>query len=78
MTPEELKELDEFIFDYYNEEGRKLGTEPYGGSILFTKDSNLKVEEKPLEEGDISFYGILTDAYQREIITEAVEAHIGG
>lgn len=67
----------EFLFDYYNEEGRKVATEPYGGSILFTKDTNLTVEEKPLEDGDYAFCGILTDAYQREMTTEVVEAHIG-
>ncbi len=68
----------EFLFDYYDGEGRKVSTEPYGGSLLFTKDSNLKVEEKPLEESDIAFCGLLTDAYQREMITESVEVHIGG
>ena len=37
----------------------------------------LKVEDAPLEDCDIQFYGVLTDAYQRNLITEGIEAHIG-
>ena len=67
----------EFLFDYYDEEGNLVSTEPYGKSIRVTTMDRLKVEDAPLEDCDIQFYGVLTDAYQRNLITEGIEAHIG-
>ena len=67
----------EFLFDYYDEEGNLVSTEPYGKSIRVTTMDRLKVEDAPLEDCDIQFYGVLTDAYQRNLITEEIEAHIG-
>jgi hypothetical protein len=37
----------------------------------------LDVADRELEDCDIEFLGRLTDAYQRELYTEVVEAHIG-
>ena len=67
----------EFLFDYYDEEGKLVGTEAYGGRLLITKPENLKAEDRPLPDGDIKFLGVLTDVYQRELMTEVLEGHIG-
>lgn len=67
----------EFLFDYYDEEGNLKKTETYGRAIRVTKQDDLKVEDKDLEECDIEFLGVLTDVYQRLIMTETLEAHLG-
>ena len=66
----------EFIFDYYDEEGKLVATEPYGGSLRVTKQESLSVEDQPLEPGAIEFLGVLTDVYQRQLMTEVLEAYI--
>ena len=67
----------ELMFDYYDEEGNLRKTESYGRAIRVTKQDDLMVEDKELEECDIEFLGLLTDVYQRAIMTETLEAHIG-
>ena len=66
----------EFIFDYYDEEGKLVATEPYGGSLRVTKQESLTVEDQPLEPSAIEFLGVLTDVYQRQLMTEVLEAYI--
>ena len=67
----------EFLFDYYDDAGKKISTEPYGNKITVTAMDKLKAEDKELGESDIEFLGLLTDVYQREYLTEKVTAHIG-
>ena len=67
----------EFLFDFYDEQGKLVGTEAYGSKLRVIKPENLKAEDQPLPDGDIQFFGILTDVYQREIMTEVLEGHIG-
>ena len=67
----------DFLFDYYDEEGKLISTEPYGKSIYVRTMDKLDVADRELEDCDIEFLGRLTDAYQRELYTEVVEAHIG-
>lgn len=70
----------EFLFDYYDEEGNLIGTEP-SGSLRVTTMDRLKVADSELEDCDIQFLGKflgrLTDAYQRQLLTDVIEAHIG-
>jgi hypothetical protein len=67
----------EFLFDYYDAEGKLIKSEPYGGRLIVTKNSNLQAEDQMLPDGDVQFLGILTDVYQRELMTEVLEGHIG-
>ena len=67
----------EFLFDFYDEEGKLTGTETYGSKLRVIKPENLKAEDEPLPDCDIQFFGILTDVYQRELMTEVLEGHIG-
>jgi hypothetical protein len=67
----------QFLFDYYDDEGKVISDrETYGSRLIVTKPENLKATDEPLGECDIQFGGVLTDIYQREIMTEAAEAHI--
>ena len=61
-----MTEID-FLFDYYDDEGNLADTGTYGRTIVVTKQDNLKVEDKQLEDCDIEFLGILTDVYQRRL-----------
>jgi hypothetical protein len=67
----------DFMFEYYNESGELVSTESYGRTVIVNTMDRLSVTDSPLEECDIEFLGMLTDAYQREYLTETVDAHIG-
>lgn len=67
----------DFMFEYYNESGELVSTESYGRTVIVNTMDRLSVTDSPLEECDIEFLGMLTDAYQREYLTEVVDAHIG-
>ena len=66
----------QFLFDYYDEEGNPVKTEPYGKTVRVTSDKPLDVRDEPLGECDIQFGGRLTDVYEREFLTETMEVHI--
>ncbi len=73
---EELKTGDtlEFLFDIYDEEGKLEGTETVGDKVIVVKQENLTVTDEPFAPGtDIECYGILTDVYQRELMTEVIK-----
>lgn len=76
---ENLKAGDsiQFIYDICDEDGRIKKTKPAGSSILIVKQEDLSVEDVPMEECDIVFNGMLTDVYQRTMLTEQLEMHIG-
>ena len=67
----------EFLFDYYDEQGNLVKTEPYGRTMTVTNAGRIDVTDEPLEPCDIVFGGVLTDAYQRVMSTEKIEAHVG-
>ena len=75
---QELKpgETITFIFDYYDEAGNLIKSEPYGRKIIVTTMADLKVEDRPLGTCDLKYGLIMTDAYQRIFATELVESHI--
>ena len=67
----------QFLFDYYDEEGNLVATEPYGGTVTITKEENLSVEHAKLPKGDnVVFGGVLIDVYQRVMTTEKIEAQV--
>ena len=65
-----------FLFDYYDEDGKLIKTEPYGGTIIVTSMSNLRVRDRHLDECDLKYGIVLSDAYQRTFATEMIESHI--
>ena len=67
----------QFLFDYYDEEGNLVTTEPYGDTVTITKGENLSVEYAKLPKGDnVVFGGVLIDVYQRVMTTEKIEAQV--
>ncbi|MDO5455697.1 MAG: clostripain-related cysteine peptidase, partial [Eubacteriales bacterium] len=60
----------EFLFDYYDNEGKYVKTEPYGKKVTVLNDKPLTVQDLPLPSCDIQFGGMLTDVYQRVFTTE--------
>ena len=66
----------EILFDYYDDEGIFIETRGSGKKIRVTKMERLKVTDDPLPECDILFGGLLKDVYQRDLLTEMIEAHI--
>ena len=68
----------EFLFDTYDQEGKKIKTTTYGNTVRVIKQGDLSVEDAPMDECDIVFNGELTDIYQRTMTTEQLEMHIEG
>ena len=66
----------QFLFDYYDANGKLVDTRPAGGKIRITKQNRLVVEDAPLGDCDISFGGVLTDVYQRVMTTEQIEVYM--
>lgn len=63
----------EFLFDFYDDEGNLVKTDTYGGKIRVITDEKLTVKDELLESGTIvQYFGVLTDVYQRELMTEEI------
>ena len=64
----------EFLFDFYSKDGELLRTEPYGDKMQIVTEDIISVEDKPFGADDVvEYYGILTDVYQREFMTEVIK-----
>ena len=69
----------ELMFDVYDEEGKLMDYISYGKPVTVLSDGRLTVSDQPLKEGtELEYYGILTDVYQRELMTEAIREKISG
>ena len=69
----------ELMFDVYDEEGKLKDYISYGKPVTVLSDGRLTVSDQPLKEGtELEYYGILTDVYQRELMTEAIREKISG
>jgi hypothetical protein len=67
----------DFLFDIYDEEGKIKDTRTYGSSLTVLSDERLTVKDLPFEDGtELEYYGMLTDVYQRELITEAIRERV--
>ena len=66
----------EFLFDYYDEEGKLVKTETYGKKVRVLRENGVAVADEPFGECDLQFGGMLTDIYQRTFLTETLETHV--
>jgi hypothetical protein len=66
----------DFYFDYYDMQGNELGRETYGSTLIVTNPDYVVVNDRELKKTDLVFSGVLTDVYQRELITEQIDYHI--
>ena len=66
----------EFLFDYYDQQGDFVKTAPYGDKLTIIAEDAIAVTDAPLDKDlDIEYYGILTDVYQREFLTEMIKTN---
>lgn len=67
----------EFLFDFYDEEGNLLRTGTYGDKQLVITEDQMTVRDEVFESGSvISYFGILTDVYQRDLMTEEIREQV--
>ena len=66
-----------FYFDYYNEsDGTFSHTEADSNLLIVTDPARLSVQDESLKNCDVVYFGVLTDAYQRELTTQRIEEHM--
>ncbi len=67
----------EFMFDFYDEEGNLIKTDTYGDPLLVITEDQMKVRDEEFESGTIvSYFGVLTDIYQRDLMTEEIREQV--
>jgi len=67
----------EFVFDFYDEEGNLINTHTYGNKLHVITDEGLTVKDEMFEPGSVfSYFGVLTDVYQRELMTEVIREQV--
>jgi hypothetical protein len=67
----------EFVFDFYDEEGNLTKTGTYGNKLHVVTDERMTVKDEMLESGTVvQYFGVLTDVYQRELMTEEIKEQV--
>ncbi|MBQ6388612.1 MAG: hypothetical protein IJH90_03150 [Mogibacterium sp.] len=67
----------EFLFDFYDEEGNMIKTEPYGDKLRVITDEGLTVKDELFPAGtEVQYFGVLTDVYQRDLMTEEIREQV--
>ncbi len=67
----------EFMFDFYDEEGNLIKTDTYGDKLHVITEDQMKVRDEEFESGKVfSYFGILTDIYQRDLMTEEIREQV--
>ena len=73
----ETGDVLEFVFDFYDEEGQLRKTGTYGDKLRVITDERMTVKDEPFEAGtEIQYFGILTDVYQRDLMTEEIREQV--
>ena len=69
----------ELMFDVYDGNGELTDYISYGKPVTVLSDGQLTIKDASLSEGtELEYYGILTDVYQRELMTEAIREKVSG
>ena len=67
----------EFVFDFYDEQGKLIKTGTYGDKMHVITEDQITVRDEMFKSGTVvSYFGILTDVYQRELITEEIREQV--
>ena len=67
----------EFLFDYYDEEGNLIKTGTYGNKQHVITEEQMTVRDEVFDSGTvISYFGVLTDVYQRDLMTEEIREQV--
>ena len=63
----------EFVFDFYDADGNLIKSGTYGDKLHVITDERMAVTDESFESGTvIHYFGVLTDVYQRELMTEEI------
>lgn len=76
LYPLQAGDTLQFLFDFYDDEGKLVKTDTYGKKVRVLRDSSVSVKDEPFGECDLQFGGMLTDIYQRTFLTETLETHV--
>ena len=67
----------EFMFDFYDEEDNLIKTDTYGSKLRVITEDQMTVRDEEFESGTvISYFGVLTDIYQRDLMTEEIREQV--
>lgn len=67
----------EFMFDFYDEEGKLIKTGTYGNKMHVITDEAMTVLDEAFESGsEFHYFGVLTDVFQRELMTEEIREQV--
>jgi hypothetical protein len=73
----ETGDVVEFLFDFYDEEGNLVKTDTYGSKMRVITGETMNVKDEMLEAGTVvQYFGVLTDIYQRELMTEEIREQV--
>ena len=72
----ETGETLDFLFDYYDEEGKLIETKTSGSTYRVIAPDDITVSDEPLGQCTLKHGIILTDVYQRVFQSEMVETVI--
>ena len=65
----------DFVFDFYDENGELIKTGTYGNRLHIISEDYLVVKDEEFPSGTrVQFFGVLTDVFQRQMITEELYA----
>ena len=77
LEPFETGDTIEFLFDFYDEEGNLIKTDSYGGKLHVITADGLTVKDELFDAGtEVQYFGVLTDVYQRELMTEEIREQV--
>ena len=62
-----------FIFDYYDLQGNLIETKPTDKIFYVANPDFVSIRDRQLKDCEIIFNGVLTDIYQRELLTEQIQ-----
>ena len=67
----------EFVFDFYDEEGKLIKTGTYGDKMHVITGESMTVLDEMFESGsEFHYFGVLTDVFQRELMTEEIREQV--
>ena len=66
----------QFVYSWFDEEGHLIKTEAQGVGIYVSRQDQIKVRDRSLKNCTVLFYEVLTDVYQRTMITEKIQADV--
>ncbi len=65
----------QFVYGWFDEKGHLIKTEAQGGGVYVSRHDQITVRDRSPKTA-LLFYEVLTDIYQRTMITEKIQADV--